>query len=511
NEPQKTFHNKRDDFTTSWCRSAGGVMQLQQFLPLFTVLQAFTFQLNHQNLLVTAFEAPFHCRALYQKNSGQNYFAHWHQLCGDLGGCLEFPALQILCAENAGTDAAETANRYCAIREELQRGYAEQCGLVREAAVISSRLMLGTSNCSEALHRAVDELAHAGCKRVYVPGLMRGLGPEGEGERRGESPSRSRQGARQRVGRFVKHAHQRGMEVAVTLADCCAPWLLPEMGSDESGSVAGAAGGDAGDGLPLRALRDRTARQSLLDHLRRIKKELGVDALFADSLLDGITDEFDWVWPPPDKDAPGGPLVGGAPAFGEPDGGICSLQEPKLSLVAALQKIGYKCPLAGVAGLDHPYRTPDLKTLDGREFMFRDRVVDFPHRAIAEGSADPLASYFRGCANRLCYAPVYDSDEALGGQLADWGVREYAAVNKAFHAVREHMEVSRLLPQDRGVLWTGADPDVRVLWSYRRFAWQVGHEAEVFDVMASTPVEAQDGEFTPRAYKVYLVQNAEGP
>ncbi|MHC4591188.1 MAG: hypothetical protein ACYS8L_00660, partial [Planctomycetota bacterium] len=508
NEPQKTLRNKSDDFTTSWCRSADGALQLQQFLPFFTVLQGFTFQFDRQNLLVTAFEEPFHCRSLCQKNSGQNYFVHWHQLCGDLSGCLEFPPLQVLCAENDGHDATELASRYCAIREDLQRAYAEQCGLAREGAVVGSRLVIGEAQCFETLLRAVDELAHCGCDRVYAPGLVRRFGSGTDGTAEGGSSSQPRREAWEQVSRFVEHAHQRGMEVATSLADCCAPWLVAAARAEATDDAPGEAPGDE---LLLRALRDGHGRREFLDHMRRVRKQLGVDALFADSMLDGIGDQFDWVWPaiPDGSGKAAGPA--GAPDFDEAAGEIVSLQTPKMALVAALQRMGYRCPLAGVSGLGGPHSSPDFGMLRDREFMFRDQVVDFPHDAIAESGEDPLAAYFRGCAHRLGYATVYDGASGVGGRLADWWKQEYGAVNKAFHAVREHMEHSRLLPQDAGVLWTGVDPEVRVLWCCKRFAWKVGPKAEVFDVMASARVEAEDGRFSPRPYRVYLVQNAEGP
>ncbi|MCK4374863.1 MAG: hypothetical protein KAX19_06015, partial [Candidatus Brocadiae bacterium] len=386
NEPQKTFRNKNDAFTTAWCRSGGGTV-LQQFLPLFGALQGFAFQFDRQNLLVTAFEAPFHCRSLFQKNRGENHFVHWHQLCADLATCLEFPALQVLCAESPGEGLPELADRYCAIREELQRDYAEQCGLVREGVAVSGRLVAGEIPGAEALQRGLDKLAHAGSVRVYVSGLMRSAAQPPDSGAGADAPAPSETEARRRASRFVEHAHHRGMEVAVSLADCCAPWLLAGSVQGESQNPGA---GEVGAALVAGALRNKRSRRLLLDHLRTVKRELGVDALFADSTLDGIADQFDWVWPAGrgEADARSGGAVQSSGADAA-DGEIRSLQGRRNALIASLQRMGYRCSLAGVSGLAGPTSAPAYERLKGLEFMFRDSVLDFPYDAIVESGTEP--------------------------------------------------------------------------------------------------------------------------
>jgi hypothetical protein len=95
--------------------------------------------------------------------------------------------------------------------------------------------------------------------------------------------------------------------------------------------------------------------------------------------------------------------------------------------------------------------------------------------------------------------------------MAPWWTADMSAVNNACHAVAEHMEEMRILPGGRGVLWTGADPDVQVLWCLRKFRWEVGEEADVFEVVASRPVEPQAGSFAAEPLCVYLVQGAVPP
>jgi len=514
NPPQKTFDGKSDSFTTACCRSVGGTVEVQQFQPLFTALQGFTFQFDRQDLLLTAFEAPFHCRSLFQKDAGQNYFVHWHQLCGDLGACLEFPALQVLCANAPYGDVAERADQYSAIRDELQRTYAEQYKLMREGTVVSGHIAATGSACVEALQRGLDELARAGCKRVYVPGLMSAFAPR-DADGAAAGTRESVQESYRRVSRLVEHAHQRGLEVAASLADCCSPWLVAgshsEGPQDTARTAAEPVGDIAGAHLVSLALREKPAEKFLLEHLHRVRRVLGVDGLFADSEVSGIADRFHRAPAP----GAGEPDSGSAPAravdAGEDGGDIRSLHGPMNGLISAVQRMGYRCTLAGAGGLAGASAAVGYRLLRDCEFMFRDGVFEFPYGGIVDSGAVPIEAYFRGCANRLCYAAVYDAARGAGGRLASWWRQEYATINKAYHAVREHMESSRMLAQGRGVLWMSADPDVRVLWCYQSFAWAVGKDAEVFDVTASRRVELEGGEFTPLALRVYLVQNAVGP
>jgi len=502
NPLQKSFQNKSDGFTTSWCHFGKSDVQLQQFLPFFSVLQGFTFQFNANNLLVTAFESPFPCRSLFQKSSGESYLIHWHQLCGELGGCLDFPALQILCADNEGNTDTDLANLYCAVREELQREYCEAVGLVREAAAISGALAIGADPHAEALERGLDELAESGCERVYVPDLMRRLAPRGVVNKRSKS---ARNGV-QSAARFVKYAHHRGLEVGLALSDCCRPWVvagnLTEAAQEQWQSLRSG----TGDRLVGHALRRGAARQFLLDHLRRLRREVAVDVLFADDILDSIADQFDWSQSA-DQHGDGRD----EPRFDQKAGAIRPLAPARRDLVADLQRMGYRCPVAGVTGLATSGARVAYEDLDGKEFMLRDMVVHFPYEAIVQSGDDPLEAYFRACANRVSYVTTYDLTRGVYGKLENWWRQEYAAVNQAYHAVRDYMERSHLLPDDRGVLWTGAEPDIRVLWAYKEFEWPVGQEAEVFDVMAADPVELVEGVFSPGPYRTYLIQGADGP
>jgi hypothetical protein len=481
NEPQAEFRKKDDAFTSALRRPDGGP-PLQQFLPLFTALQGFTFQFDRHSLLVTAFERPFHCDSLFQKEHGRNYIVHWHQLCGDLQGCLEFPALQVLCAPVEALHGADRANQYCAVRDELHSQYRQDAGVLRPDTAPSGCLV-GAGKDLKRIQRGLDELARGAFTRVCLPGLLGANDPK-------DHTAKARLAATERVRRVTELARGRALEVAASLTDCCSRWAA--LDSADDGDSTDVHGSD----MIAAALHDGDCWDGLLRHLRRLKNEFHLDAVFADGPMDAIARRYHWAGTPTD-----GPHPHAGPR-------ITSLAGRRVELVAALQKMGFRCLLTGPMGLDTPGQAPPGEAVLGREFMFRDRVLNFPHKALAAAQGEPADVYFRGCANRLSYMPTYDTRSGARGRMAGWWDAQFATINRAYQAVREYMERSELLPDDAGVLWTGADPDVRILWSYCRSVRDVSPGAEVFDVIDSAPVDVTDGRLVARPRRVYLLQNA---
>lgn len=482
--PRKTIQNKDDSYTTAWHTGDEGLTQVQQFLPFFTALQGFTFQFDKQTLLLTTFDDVFHCQSLFQKESGRNHLVHWHQLCGDLSGCLEFPAHLVLCNDDAVAEESERVDQYCAIRQDLDARQRNSTGVLRSGAVASSWMDAGDGS-EKSIEHGLDALAKARMKRVYVPDLMLACAPA-------RDTVRARTEAARTVERITEHARARGVEVALCLADCCREWLVVDSLEDEEDYP-------AGHELVAAALRDDDCWTFLMRHMRRLRGEFSLEALFASNMLESLSDQLDWVGPP------------GRGRIARSPGTIRSLAMRRLRLVAELQQMGYRCLSWGAGELATPGLEPPFRVNGGSEFMFRDTVLRFPHKELAHGDLDPLEAYFRGCANRLSYMPVCRAKRAVRGTMEEWWDSEFGAVNKACQAVREYMETSSLLPDGRGVLWRGADPEVTVLWSYKAFEMQVGPKTEVFDVMESEPVgPPEEGESVAiEPYRVYLLQNAD--
>ena len=479
--PRWTIRSKSDAFSTA---RPPDDQQPGQFLPFFTELQGFTYQFDRQCLLVTAFERPFHCLSLFQKNAGANCIIHWHQLCGapDGAGCLEFPALEVMCAHLESTSEAERINQYETVRTGLHDRYNVAAGLRADRAMCVGRLISGPSARQSDLRRAVDTLAAAGCAEVLLadPVEEQIMTPAETGAGGGEGSTGEK--SLEKMTRIAALAHERGLQVGV--------FLNPAMLQfDSPGEV-------AGESAPQEAPRAQRGssggkqHRRLLRLARSLKKQLPLDAFYLNGARGGSSQGAC-------STAPGGASVASV--------------EARLALHRALQQSGFRCGgdrggAFGVSAASVPY-----SLLRNNELLYRDTVMPFPHDEVVAAEDDPHEAYFRGYAGRLCYGVSFGGVGESRGGLDGWWDAEYAAVNKAYCAVREHMSEARMLAQEQGILWNHPGGDVRVLWAYKGFAWRVGRDARVYDVMAQKTVPLEDDTFAAAPRRVYLVQDALEP
>ncbi len=485
NPPRKTVRNKKDSYTTAGWQESHGSRGPHQFLPFFSLLQGFTFQFDSRSLLVTTIERPSICRSLFQKTDGVNCLVHWHQLLTDLTNSANFPAHQVLWADAPDATEAERANQYCAVRSALQEAW-EESGLARREEAVRAGLLAGDVGRA-GLSRDINEIARTACERVYVPSLLHGLHV---------APIASPQMARvvDKVADLIEHAHQRGVEVGTPLSSLLQVWHLRD-----------AAGLMPGEGESVHAILNEVfscedTMQDFIAYAKEMAERLGIDVLLVDCLLDGAGCVERQAARP----------AGSAPtlqALSAEEGEVKLRWDEQAMLLDSLRDSGIDCiPGSAVTGAPLGYPSVGEGPV-GCEFMLRDLVVVFPSKAIADGGMEPAEAYFRACAHRVGYLVHYDGDAPRGRRMPDWYAKDCTPINMACHAVREYMEECAILSDDRGVVWRGADSSVQVLWSYTDRGWEVGPDADVFDVMATQPTEIDEGRFQSGALRVYLVQN----
>jgi hypothetical protein len=384
-------------------------------------------------------------------------------------------------------DETERINQYCAVREGLHRQYAEQLGYGREAAVVGGRVTLRDATTDGDLRQAVDDLARAACRRVYLAGLTPLPAPGTAGGDLTDRDAAANKTAGQ-VRSIVEHAHRRGMQVGVELGECLRAWLTGLPGDGTGGPY----DGDEMDGL---ALLQQEERRRLLDQMGWLRHDLGVDCIYAAMEGGGPSDPLCRAfqgWSDGAKKRPARQVRGLAPA------GAWLLRE--------LHRLGFGLCMQGVPGLACPGAAPPGDRVDGNEFMFRDSELGLPEEEPGRSLPDPEA-LFRACANRMTRVVDYPFGTARRRRLGGWANRDCTRIHKAYHAVRDHMVYSRHLPDGRGVLWQGLEPDVRVLWAFKAFTWDAGERGEVFDVMAGKTVDQQGGKLSAGRGTVYLIQS----
>ena len=206
----------------------------------------------------------------------------------------------------------------------------------------------------------------------------------------------------------------------------------------------------------------------------------------------------------------GGGLAPGASAGSVAQARLADL-DSQISFQRTLQDLGYRYGVSSGAVFGVSVTQAPYCVLKDSEFLYRDTVMSFPHEEVLASKDDPHDAYFRGYANRLCYRARCELARGTRRGLPPWWDAEYAAINRAYCAVRDQMYYPRLLGDGRGVLWDGLADEVQVLWTYGDFPWRTGQEAQVYDVMARRTVSLQDGTFTAGARRIYLVQEALEP
>ena len=477
--PRWTIRSKADAFSTTWF---SGDQPSRQFLPFFTELQGFTYQFDRQCVLVTAFEKPFHCLSLFQKNAAAGHIIHWHQLCGaasTCGGCLDFPALEVMCAEQGSKSEVERLNRYEAVRSALSERYCGATGLQADRAMCVGRLIHEPSARRANLKRGIGALADAGCAEVLLS-IPIGKQTRVSGK---ASPDAAGTGlyekSLERVRRIAGLAHECGMQVGAFLSPAI---LWPDSPAD------GARESAPEEALPARASAQPQRRLPRL--IQGLKKELPLDAFY----LDGLA-----VVPH---------LYAGGVA---PGGTSRAAFEAQLALQRALQLSGFRCGgnrggTFGVSAAPVPY-----SLVRNNELLYRDTVMPFPYEEVRAAGDDPHDAYFRGYAGRLCYGVSFDCSDESGGGLDEWWDAQYVVVNKAYCAVSDHMCDAQLLRRGHGILWSRPGGDARVLWVYEDFAWRVGQHARVYDVMAQRAISLENNTFVAEPRRVYLIQDARDP
>ena len=127
----------------------------------------------------------------------------------------------------------------------------------------------------------------------------------------------------------------------------------------------------------------------------------------------------------------------------------------------------------------------DVSRVHGNEWLYDDMRTPCDGESLRHAGIDPLDAYFRGMAHRLFRTPLVKPNHWPGPEAhQDWyDATAMARLNHAFLAVERGLGRRRLLPDDQGVAWTGADGSETV-FAFREFAHPLAGRAQVEEVIA---------------------------
>jgi len=102
-----------------------------QFLPWQTQLEGFSLTCHGRGNLVTWASEVTHIRSLFEKHSGCNEIAHWHEHCGDLSDTFSTVPMEVLWIDGE-LDTVGRLNLYHEVRETVAEELHRQIGFRRE-------------------------------------------------------------------------------------------------------------------------------------------------------------------------------------------------------------------------------------------------------------------------------------------------------------------------------------------------------------------------------------------
>ncbi len=92
----KRFDSLSNSYSSEWYLPSAVNPNVFQFLPWQSELQGFSMSVSDEGVLVTWATRPAHVRSLFEKLSGTDELAHWHEHCGDLSHAFESSPMEVL-------------------------------------------------------------------------------------------------------------------------------------------------------------------------------------------------------------------------------------------------------------------------------------------------------------------------------------------------------------------------------------------------------------------------------
>jgi hypothetical protein len=257
-------------------------------------------------------------------------------------------------------------------------------------------------------------------------------------------------------------------------------------------------------------LRDKTVRDYWLSCWRAARERIGLRGIFFDSSFNLSSDKFHWVANArATHSCATAHQTGSAARSGDPwsaSGRILSQYGAYLDLLREMQQAGYAISAEDVGVFGVHKTGPDLgRRLDSLP-LWSDCLLSFDRGKVLEAGQDPDDIYFRGLAYRMMWMlywdpfrgmvtftyPDPDRKDALPDLPTDW----HLSLLHAYNAVEKSMMTRRVLPDERGVLYSARpspsesvpSDQVSVLWALEDFALECGPDSAIHDVLNGTVV-----------------------
>ena len=540
------FETAAHSYSSEWYLPSAANPNIFQFLPWQTELPGMTFTASDFGSLFTWSLEPSHLRSLFDKPRHANEIRHWHEHCGDLGADFVSAPIDALFAPGA-LDTVARFNLYEAARDYVHGELHQKAGLRPEQVTTYGQIEEWTNaDLPRYTRLGVPKLLDAGMETIYFANHFEnnmntwGVGnmcctgdwrvPDTVGKANltdlcqaikagGAKPEMWGNTA---LSSFVHKLHDRSGQsdriqfpnhegsVFQVLEQAADPFIRTPSNAIEADHYTPV--------FEAINLRDPHVRAHWLKQWGLAHNEIGLEGIFLDSSFNMSSDKFHYVQNPEPGAMDGATadqthLLGAARPASEPPGKILSQYHAHLSLMAAMQEMGYQyCNEdLGVFGIHR--HGPGIETRLSSLPLWADTITAFDIPAIENVGADPDDIFFRGLAYRQMYFVHWNIEGdylsfsytgAPDAPLSDWSrvQPKHIALFKAYNQVRPHLGERVILPDETGVLYRSGS--FSVLWAFQDLTLPLDGPASVTDILADQ-ADTLTGRLEAQSHRVYLI------
>ena len=495
---------KGKGYQTGWTLQGAANPHVFQHLPLYAQLQGFTFQHDGCQALVTRHGRPSHVRSLFCKAANDDLFLHFNQYCFDLTDCVETPERIVLSAPLPGGRRHEIFNHFLGVRDQIHAEIRGHYGVRHDKARPSAHVETWKIARMENLPGIFEQLHAWGIRRTFLMPLWRSNETDiiprfsDDLEKFGlmgnmccplELEIADCYGGWDGLRKALAPARESGLEVYLWYGSHFSSFSplskkIPDLfARDQTGQNQR---NNYGHVLFAVNQNSRAYQEYLFDRFR-MAGDCGIKGVFRDSHFNMAADTLNFLQSPYSSKAA---RTVTADKVGFLDGdaethkpSITSMHDAEVGIQRVFQnelEMVYYVESAGLLGT--PMCGTDYDAVRQNEWIFSDMESELNLQKVQAAGETGYEAYFRGLSVRLFYKLAVEINEwpsALSLSVW-WDSTKMAPLLKSYAVVEPLMETMRLLPDEKGVIWSSARGSV--VFTYKDFLFSIPEGSDLQEI-----------------------------
>jgi len=519
---------KGKSYQTGWTLPGAANPHVFQHLPLYAQLQGFTFQHDGLQALITKHERPSHVRSLFYKAPNDDLFLHFNQYCFDLTDCVQTPERIVLSAPLPGGKRHEILNHFLGVRDQLHAEIRAHYGVRHDKARPSAHVETWKIACMENLPGIFEQLHEWGIRRTFLMPLWRSNETEiiprfsHDREKFGsmgnmccplELEIADCYGGWEGLKQALAPARESGLEVYLWYGSHFSSFSplakkIPDLfARDQTGQNHR---NNYGHVLFAVNQNSKAYQEYLFEHFRKAG-DCGIKGIFRDSHFNMAADTLNFLHSPYDG-AGARTVTVDKVGFFDPDSqinkpAITSMHDAEVEIQKVFQReIGlvYYVESSGLLGT--PMCGTDYDVVRQNEWIFSDMETELNLQKVQAAGETAYEAYFRGLSVRLFYKLAVEINEwpSASSLSVWWDSTKMASLLNAYSVVEPLMESMRLLPDEKGVIWSSALGEV--IFTYKTFLFSIPEGSDLQEIrMGGLRADRAQGSPVLEQHRIYAL------